>query len=154
MRHIMIKLNELIPNFTAIDDQGNEFSLEQFRGKKIILYFYPKDDTPGCTIQAKDFRDALEQFAAKNTVILGISKDDTKSHQKFKQKFCLPFTLLTDNDGSICELFGTWIQKSMFGKKYMGIDRATFIIDETGKLIKEWRKVSASGHVKEVLAVL
>ncbi|AZL14962.1 thioredoxin-dependent thiol peroxidase [Rickettsiales endosymbiont of Stachyamoeba lipophora] len=149
-----LKVGDQVSNFKAIDDQGNSIHYVDLKGKKIVLYFYPKDDTPGCTVEAQGFRDAIEEFKTKNVEIIGISKDNTKSHQKFKEKHCLPFTLFTDEDGSICEMFGVWIQKSMFGKKYMGIDRATFIINEQGVIEHEWRKVSVTNHVKEVLSRL
>ena len=116
-----------------------------------MIYFYPKDDTPGCTLEAKDFRDMMKDFEAANTVIIGVSKDSVKSHDKFKEKYCLPFPLGSDEDGSVCEAYGTWVEKSMYGKKYMGIQRDTFLIDRTGKLAKIWRKVSVDGHAKSVL---
>lgn len=139
------------PSFTLPTDEGNSLSLQDLQGKKVVLYFYPKDDTPGCTKEAKDFAEHQEEFTAHNTIILGISKDDSKSHQKFKTKYCLPFTLLSDTEGSACLAYGVWVEKSMYGKKYMGIERSTFLIDETGILQKIWRKVSVTEHVSEVL---
>ncbi len=131
---------------------GKNTDLASFKGKKnVVLYFYPKDDTPGCTTEAKDFRDLMGEFEKADTVIIGISKDDHKSHDKFKAKYDLPFALAADTDTSICELFGTWAQKSMYGKTYMGINRSTFLIDKAGKVARVWPKVSVTGHAKEVL---
>jgi peroxiredoxin Q/BCP len=126
-------------------------SLAKLKGKNVVLYFYPKDDTPGCTIEAKDFRDLMKDFEKNNTTIIGLSKDDVKSHDKFKEKFCLPFTLASDTDGSTCEAYGVWVEKSMYGKKYMGIERTTFLIDKQGKIAQIWGKVKVEGHAKEVL---
>jgi peroxiredoxin Q/BCP len=142
----------IAPDFSLTSDNGETLRLSSIKGKNVVLYFYPKDDTPGCTIEAKNFADALPEFTAANTVILGISKDNTTSHIAFKTKYCLPFTLLSDAEGSVCATYGTWIQKSMFGRKYMGIDRATFLIDKNSIIQKIWRKVSVSGHVNAVLA--
>ncbi|PIR34759.1 MAG: thioredoxin-dependent thiol peroxidase [Alphaproteobacteria bacterium CG11_big_fil_rev_8_21_14_0_20_44_7] len=139
------------PDFNLPSDGNGKISLKALRGKNVVLYFYPKDDTPGCTIEAKDFRDLNEEFAKANTVIIGISKDSVKSHDKFKDKYCLSFPLASDEDGSICDKYGVWTEKSMFGKKYMGIQRATFLIDSQGKIAKIWPKVSVSGHAAEVL---
>ena len=139
------------PTFDMASSGGDRVSLAALAGKNIVLYFYPKDDTPGCTIEAKDFRDMMKDFEAANTVIIGVSKDSVKSHDKFKEKYCLPFPLGSDEDGSVCEAYGTWVEKSMYGKKYMGIQRDTFLIDRTGKLAKIWRKVSVDGHAKSVL---
>jgi len=140
------------PAFDMAASSGKRVSLAELAGKNIVLYFYPRDDTPGCTIEAKDFRDMIKDFEKANTVILGVSKDTVKSHDKFKEKYCLPFPLGSDEDGSVCEAYGVWVEKSMYGKKYMGIERATFLIDSKGVLRKTWRKVSVDGHAKEVLA--
>lgn len=139
------------PNFSAATDGAGKASLKDFAGKKLVLYFYPKDDTPGCTTEANDFRTLMDDFTKANTVVLGVSKDSVKSHDKFKDKYCLPFGLLSDEDGKICEAYGVWVEKSMYGKKYMGIQRATFLIDEAGKIAAVWPKVSVTGHAKEVL---
>jgi peroxiredoxin Q/BCP len=139
------------PDFTLPADGNRTLQLSSLNGKNVVLYFYPKDDTPGCTIEAKEFGDAEQQFAALDTVIIGISKDDVKSHDKFKEKHCLPFTLVSDSDGAVCAAYGTWIEKSMYGKKYMGIDRATFLIGKDGVIARVWRKVSVTNHVKQVL---
>ena len=139
------------PDFTLASDGGGKVKLSALKGKKVIVYFYPKDDTPGCTKEACGFRDALPDFSKIDAEIIGISKDTVAKHDKFKAKYALPFTLASDEDGKVCEAFGTWIEKSMYGRKYMGIDRATFLIDEQGVLRAEWRKVKVPGHVEEVL---
>lgn len=139
------------PTFDMAANNGSRISLSALAGKNVVLYFYPKDDTPGCTIEAKDFRDMIKDFDKANTIIIGVSKDSVKSHDKFKEKYCLPFTLGADEDGSVCEAYGVWVEKSMYGKKYMGIQRATFLIDSKGILRHIWPKVSVDGHVKEVL---
>jgi thioredoxin-dependent peroxiredoxin len=139
------------PDFTMPTNGGSSVTLSKLKGQNVVLYFYPKDDTPGCTIEAKDFRDLMGDFKKSNAVIIGVSKDDVKSHDKFAEKFCLPFTLASDTDGSVCDAYGTWIEKSMYGKKYMGIDRVTFLIDKQGKIAQIWNKVKVDGHAKEVL---
>ena len=139
------------PDFTMPTDGGGEVSLSALKGRKVVLYFYPKDDTPGCTKEACGFRDALPDFSAVDAEIVGVSKDSVAKHDKFKNKYDLPFRLASDEDGSVCEAYGTWVEKSMYGKKYMGIDRATFLIDEQGVLRAEWRKVKVPGHVEAVL---
>jgi thioredoxin-dependent peroxiredoxin len=140
------------PDFSLPASGGETISLSGLKGKNVVLYFYPKDDTPGCTIEAKDFRDHIKDFAAANTVILGISKDSVKSHDKFKEKFCLPFPLVSDENGTTCEEYGVWGEKSMYGKTYMGIMRTTFLIDKNGIIRNVWEKVKVEGHVKEALA--
>lgn len=139
------------PDFTMPTNTIGDISLASFAGKNVVLYFYPKDDTPGCTVEAKDFRDHIKEFDACNTVVIGVSKDSIKSHEAFQKKFCLPFPLASDTDGSVCEAYGTWVQKSMYGKSYMGIERSTFLIDAQGKLAKVWRKVKVDGHVQATL---
>lgn len=130
---------------------GKNADLASFKGKKnVVLYFYPKDDTPGCTTEAKDFAALAKQFEKADTVIIGISKDDLKSHDKFRTKYDLPFALASDDSG-IAEAFGVWGEKNMYGKKYMGIVRSTFLIDKSGKVAKAWPKVSVTGHAAEVL---
>lgn len=130
---------------------GKSADLASFKGKKnVVLYFYPKDDTPGCTTEAKDFAGLAKQFDKADTVIIGISKDDIKSHDKFRTKYDLPFALASDDSG-IAEAFGVWGEKNMYGKKYMGIVRSTFLIDKSGKIAKSWPKVSVTGHAAEVL---
>jgi peroxiredoxin Q/BCP len=142
------------PEFTLAGSQGEEVSLGDFKGKSVILYFYPKDDTPGCTREACDFRDAKRKFTTARAVVLGVSPDSLKSHDKFITKFELPFTLLSDPDHALAEAYGTWVEKSMYGRKYMGIERSTFVIDPAGKVKAVFRKVKVDGHVDEVLAAL
>jgi peroxiredoxin Q/BCP len=147
----MAELGKKAPAFTMPTDGGGKISLKDLKGQKVVLYFYPKDDTPGCTKEACGFRDALPDFTKIDAVIIGVSKDTVAKHDKFKDKYDLPFTLASDEDGKVCEAYGTWIEKSMYGRKYMGIDRSTFLIDEKGVLRGEWRKVKVKGHVEEVL---
>ena len=137
---------------SGLDIEGNEkeFSLNDFKGQKIILYFYPKDNTSGCTQEACDFRDNLNRLI-KYGVLIGVSPDSIKSHKSFKEKQCLNFILLSDSEHRLAESFGVWVEKSMYGRKYMGIDRSTFIINEEGEIEKEWRKVKVKGHVDEVI---
>jgi peroxiredoxin Q/BCP len=127
------------PDFTAATDGGGQLKLSSLTGKAVILYFYPKDDTSGCTKEACGFRDDLPAFAKAKAVVIGVSKDSVASHDKFKAKYDLPFTLVSDSDGKVCEAYGTWIEKSMYGRKYMGIDRATFLIDREGVVRRIWR---------------
>ncbi|WP_026827482.1 thioredoxin-dependent thiol peroxidase [Exiguobacterium artemiae] len=141
-------------DFTLPNAQGDMISLSDFHGKKVIVYFYPKDSTPGCTTEACDFRDASAAFAAKNTVILGISADSQKRHQNFISKYELPFELLSDVDHAICEQYGVWQLKKNYGKEYYGIVRSTFLINESGELIQEWRSVKVKDHVSEALSFL
>ncbi len=140
------------PAFDMPADNGSNVKLADFAGKKnVVLYFYPRDDTPGCTLEAKDFRDMVKDFAFEDTIIIGVSKDDIKSHCKFRDKFELSFALASDKESDVCERYGTWVEKSMYGKKYMGIQRATYLIDMDGKIAQVWPKVSVTGHAKEVL---
>lgn len=139
------------PDFTMPTDGGGQVSLSDLKGKTVILYFYPKDDTPGCTKEACGFRDNLSAFEGADAVVIGVSKDSVAKHDKFKAKYDLPFTLASDEDGKVCEAYGTWVEKSMYGRTYMGIDRATFLIDGQGLLRQEWRKVKVPGHVEAVL---
>lgn len=143
------------PEFTMKNENGETMSLKDFAGKKyVVLYFYPKDMTPGCTTQACDFRDAQEDFSELNAVILGVSADSEKQHTKFIDKHGLPFSLLVDEDHKVSEDYGVWVQKNMYGKEFMGIERSTFLIDPTGTVIKEWRKVKVKDHIQEVLETL
>ncbi len=148
------KLGTKAPEFDVPRDGGGRVRLKDLKGRKVVLYFYPKDDTPGCTKEACGFRDSLPDFSGLDAEIVGVSKDSVAKHDKFKAKYDLPFVLGSDEDGKVCEAYGTWIEKSMYGRKYMGIDRATFVIDETGMLRAEWRKVKVPGHVDEVLKVV
>ncbi|HCL28617.1 MAG TPA: thioredoxin-dependent thiol peroxidase [Candidatus Latescibacteria bacterium] len=147
----MTEVGEKAPDFILHDQDGNDISLQSLRGKKVILYFYPKDDTPGCTKQACGFRDHQAEFASANTVIVGISPDDEAKHQKFIAKFDLPFVLLADTEHAVCEAYGVWKEKNMYGKKYMGVERSTFVIDTEGRLVRVERKVSVDGHVEAML---
>jgi peroxiredoxin Q/BCP len=147
----------LLENDKAIDfvlqiDESSQVSLATFKDKFLILYFYPKDDTPGCTIEAKDFSNLEAKFAQNNAVILGVSPDNLASHHKFKEKYCLPFALGYDVNQKVCLSYNCWVEKSMFGKKYMGVERSTFLIDPQGIIRKIWRKVSVNNHADEVLA--
>jgi thioredoxin-dependent peroxiredoxin len=147
----MLKEGDKAPDFTAKDQDGNTVNLSGLKGQRVVLYFYPKDDTPGCTKEACSFRDADDVYGKKNIRVLGVSTDDEKSHQKFISKFQLPFTLLADTDKSIVNDYGVWGEKSMYGKKYMGTNRKTFLIDENGKIAKIFDKVNVSEHADEVL---
>jgi thioredoxin-dependent peroxiredoxin len=142
------------PTFTLPSDSGEQVSLESLRGKPVVLYFYPKDDTPGCTKQACGIRDAWDEFERSGAVVLGISPDSARSHVKFRQKYELPFTLLADVDHRVAEEYGTWVQKSFAGKKYMGIERSTFVIDAEGTVAKVMRRVKPDQHADQVLAAL
>jgi peroxiredoxin Q/BCP len=142
------------PAFNLPTDGDGTVSLAKQKGKNVVLYFYPKDDTPGCTMESKDFAQAMPKFSKLDTVIIGISKDNVKSHDKFKEKYCLPFTLASDSESTTCEDYGVWVEKSMYGKKYMGIERTTFLIDGKGIIHKVWSKVKVEGHVEEVLAAV
>ena len=138
-------------NFKLLGTSNKLVELNKIKSKYTVLYFYPKDDTPGCTKEACGFRDAFPDFSALNATIVGVSKDTVPKHDKFKAKYELPFHLASDEDGSLCEAYGTWVEKSMYGKKYMGIERATFLIDASGVIQGIWRKVKVNGHVEEVL---
>lgn len=139
------------PAFSGIDQNGNKRTLKDFAGKKLVLYFYPKDDTPGCTAEACDLRDNYNQFIAAGYAIIGVSPDEEKKHQKFIAKYELPFDLLADTDHSIAEAFGVWVEKSMYGRKYMGIARTTFIIDEKGNILDIIEKVNTKAHSSQIL---
>jgi peroxiredoxin Q/BCP len=142
------------PDFTATTDSGATLRLSDLRGKRVVLYFYPKDDTPGCTSQACGFRDNYPVIEEKNAVVLGVSPDGVKSHQKFKTKFNLPFTLVVDEDHAIAEAYGVWVEKSMYGKKYMGVERSHFVIDEQGVVVDAQVKVKPDDSVLKALAAL
>ncbi len=143
------------PRFTLKNEKGEDVSLQNFEGKHyVVLYFYPKDSTPGCTTEACEFRDSYESFRDLNAIILGVSPDGQNAHSKFIEKHGLPFSLLIDEDHAVSEEYGVWVLKKTFGKEYMGIERSTFIIDPTGKIIKEWRKVKVKGHVENTLNTL
>lgn len=147
-------VGQLAPQFELMNEKGEVVRLADYKGKNIVLYFYPKDMTPGCTTEACDFRDAYEDFSALNAVILGISMDDASRHKRFIEKHGLPFSLLVDSDHTVCEAYGVWVLKKNFGKEYMGIERTTFLIDEKGVIKQEWRKVKVKDHIKEVLSTI
>jgi peroxiredoxin Q/BCP len=140
-----------VPNVTLDAAEGKKISPTDFSGQKLVLYFYPKDDTAGCTREAQDFSALAGEFEKAGTWVIGISKDDAKKHAKFTEKYDLAVPLATDADGSVCEAFGTWVEKSLYGRKYMGIDRATFLVDRDGVVKRVWRKVKVPGHAGEVL---
>ncbi len=150
----MLKEGGRAPAFSAEADGGKRVSLKDYKGQPLVLYFYPKDDTTGCTKEACDFRDSIAQFKRLKTAVLGVSKDSVEKHEKFKKKYNLNFPLLSDEDGKICEAYGVWKQKSMYGRKYMGIERTTFLIDSSGKVAKIYPKVKIPGHIDAVLADL
>lgn len=139
------------PNFKAKDENGNERTLVEFKGKKLVLYFYPKDDTPGCTAEACDLRDNYHKFLAAGYAILGVSPDNEAKHKKFIAKYELPFSLLADEDNAVALAYGVWVEKSMYGRKYMGIARTTFIIDEKGKIEQVIEKVDTKNHTTQIL---
>jgi len=147
-------LNETVPHFSAPMTSELTFDLSQYEGQKIVLYFYPKDNTPGCTNESIDFTEHFNQFVTLNARVFGISRDSLRKHENFKAKYAMPFELISDEDETLCNLFDVLKEKSMYGKKYIGIERSTFIIDESGKLVAEWRKVKVPGHVNEVLETL
>lgn len=142
------------PDFSLPSTDGREISLQSCKGKKIVLYFYPKDDTPGCTLEACNFRDSIKDFRKNRAVVLGVSPDDLESHKKFQTKFKLPFVLLSDTNHALAEKYGVWKEKAMYGKKYMGIERTTVVIDSLGKIHRIFPKVKVDQHHQEVLAAL
>ena len=142
------------PDFTLRADDGSQVTLSGLRGRKVVLYFYPKDDTSGCTKQACELRDDLPRFEALDAVVLGVSPDSVKSHVKFRDKYDLNFPLLADEDHAVSEAYGVWKEKSMYGRKYMGIERSTFLIDEEGRVMEAWRKVKPEGHAELVASRL
>lgn len=149
-----LAVGDAAPDFTLPRDGGGALSLADLRGKPVVLYFYPRDDTPGCTTEALDFTALGAEFAAAGAEVLGVSKDSAASHDKFKAKHELGVTLLADEDGAVCEAYGAWVEKSMYGKTYMGIDRATFLIGADGRIRRIWRKVKVKGHAAEALAAV
>ena len=149
-----LAIGDKAPDFTIATDGGGTFCLSEMMGNNVIIYFYPKDDTPGCTKEACEFRDSLPDFSKSDSKIIGISKDTVAKHDKFKSKYELPFTLGADLEGAVCEAYGTWVEKSMYGRQYMGIERATFLVDKEGLVQGIWRKVKVKGHVEEVLAAV
>ncbi len=150
-----VKEGNAAPVFDLPSSAGKKVSLAEFKGKKkVVLYFYPKDDTPGCTVEACGFRDNNKAFEREDAVVLGVSPDGEKAHQKFIGKFNLPFVLLSDEDKKVCKAYGVWVKKTLYGKEYMGVARTTFIIGESGKVVKIFEKVKPDGHSEEVLDTL
>lgn len=147
----MVSEGEKAPDFTLPADDGKKVSLSDYLGRKVVLYFYPKDGTPGCTREAIEFRDLIKEFEKEDIVILGVSKDSVNSHQKFKQKHALPFTLLSDSEGKVLDLYGVWKKRSLYGRTFLGTERTTFLIDEVGLVEKVHRKVKVKGHAKACL---
>jgi len=147
---MMIETGKKAPNFTLPTDGGGRVTLSDLQGKTVVLYFYPKDDTSGCTAQACGFNDNLPAFDTLDAVIIGVSKDSVKKHDKFKDKYGLQFILASDENNNVCETYGTWVEKSMYGRKYMGIDRSTFLIDGEGIIRRIWNHVKVTGHIDEV----
>ena len=147
----MIDKGDMAPDFTLPADDGTNVKLSSLRGKKVVLYFYPKDDTPGCTTQACGLKEEMPRIEEENTVVLGVSPDSVESHKKFKKKFGLNFPLLADTEKKVAEAYGVWKQKSMYGKSFLGIERSTFIIDEEGRIQEAWRKVKPADHAQKVL---
>jgi peroxiredoxin Q/BCP len=149
-----LKVGQKAPDFTLPDESGQKVKLSDYKGKKVVLYFYPKDDTPGCTTEACNFRDGFDEIQARGAVVLGVSADSVESHKKFKKKFELNFPLLADPDKKMIENYGVWKEKSMYGKKYMGIERTTFVIDAQGKVSHIFPKVKVADHFDEVVEAL
>ena len=147
----MVDVGRKAPAFNGVTDGGGNVVLKDLRGKKVVLYFYPKDMTPGCTTEAEGFRDVIKDFDRVGAVVIGVSKDSVKRHDNFKAKHDLPFTLISDEDGQICEAYGVWQKKRNYGREYMDIVRSTFLIDEKGKIAEVWENVRVKGHVDKVL---
>ncbi len=150
----MLEVGKKAPDFVLPDQDGKKVSLKDFKGKKVVLYFYPKDNTSGCTREACNFRDEFPKFKKSCAVIIGVSPDSVSSHKKFAEKYDLPFTLLADEDKKVLQMYDVWKEKSMYGKKYMGVERTTYIIDENGKIKKIFNKVKVDGHNEEVMKAL
>jgi thioredoxin-dependent peroxiredoxin len=150
----VVEEGRLAPDFTLTSDSGEAVTLSSFRGVPVVLYFYPRDDTPGCTAQACGIRDVWGEFESRGAVVIGVSPDSARKHVKFREKYGLPFTLLADEDHAVAEQYGVWVEKSMLGKKYMGIERSTFVIDAEGNIAKIMRKVKPGEHADDVLAAL
>ena len=146
-----VQVGKKVPDFRALLDNEETFKFSENKGKNLVIYFYPKDNTPGCTKEGEDFRDNYNVLKKLNTEVIGVSKDSAASHQKFIAKFNFPFNLISDEDEKVCNLFDVIKEKNMYGRKYLGIERSTFLIDANGKLVKEWRKVRVKGHVDDVL---
>ncbi len=150
----MLKPKDKAPDFTLVSDEGKKISLKDYKGKLVILYFYPKDNTSGCTREACAFRDSIKFFEKNDIAVIGVSKDNTAAHQKFKTKYSLPFTLLSDESLDMIKVYGVWKEKSLYGKKFMGIERTTFIIDKKGFIQKIFPKVKVDGHIDEIIKLI
>lgn len=150
----MLEKKFQVPDFELPDENGKLHKLSDYLGQYVLLYFYPKDDTPGCTTEACEFRDDYAEYDKAGVVILGVSPDSPKSHKKFKEKYNLPFVLLADEDHQVCEIYGVWGKKSMYGKEYYGVLRTTFLIDKEGKLVEIFEKVKPKGHSQQILSIL
>jgi thioredoxin-dependent peroxiredoxin len=150
----LLGVGDTLPAVTLLDDRGEKIKTTDLLGGHLILYFYPKDDTPGCTSEASQFRDVYKQFQKKNARVVGVSRDSVESHQKFKKKYSIPFALLADTESKLCDAFGVIVEKTMYGKKRLGIQRSTFSIDEKGKIVNVWPRVSVDEHAEEVLSSL
>jgi peroxiredoxin Q/BCP len=148
---VLVNVGDEAPDFTLQTDEGRAVSLRDYRGRKVVLYFYPKDGTPGCIKEATDFKGLMDAFREENAVILGVSKDSVQSHQKFRRKHALPFPLLSNPDGSVLDLYGVWKKKTLYGRTFMGTERTTFLIDEHGTVQKVYRKVRVKGHAQACL---
>ena len=149
-----LKIGDKAPDFEGKNQNNESVKLSSFIGEKVVLYFYPRDNTPGCTTEGQNFRDLYNEFKKENTLIYGVSRESIKSHENFKQKHSFPFDLISDEDEIICKKYDVIKEKSMYGRKYMGIERSTFLIDQEGKLVKAWRKVKVTGHAEEVLGAV
>ncbi len=150
----MLDVGDTLPKLALLDDGGKKVATTDLAEDFLVLYFYPKDDTPGCTNEATQFRDEIAKFKRKKTRIVGVSRDSVASHQKFKEKFDLPFTLLADTESKLCDAFGVIVEKNMYGKKSMGVQRSTFLIDGKGKIVKAWPRVKVENHAADVLAAI
>ena len=149
-----LSVGDNAPDFNHVCEDGKEISLANLKGKNVVLYFYPKDNTPGCTTEACDFRDNMNRLTAADVVVIGVSKDSEKSHQGFKEKYGLNFPLIADTDMTLCKAYGVWKEKKNYGKTYMGIERSTFLIDEQGNIAHIWKNVKVKGHVDDILSTL
>lgn len=149
-----VKIGNKVPAFTSILDDGSNLKSTDLKGKYVVIYFYPKDSTPGCTKEGEDFRDFHKEFIKSDSLIFGVSRDSVASHEKFKKKYNFPFNLISDEEESLCNIFDVIKEKNMYGRKYMGIERSTFLIDKKGVLVHEWRKVKVKNHAQEVLDTL
>jgi peroxiredoxin Q/BCP len=149
---VTLSAGDIVPDFDLPADGGGRISSAALRGRPFVLYLYPKDDTPGCTTEAQGFASFYQEFQDAGVEVIGVSRDDVASHDRFKQKYCLTFPLASDEDGRFVESVGSWVEKSNYGRKYMGIDRSTFLVDADGRVVRAWRSVKVPGHVEEVLA--